>query len=386
VVPSVRRAWRPGDVVLSAIFLTVIALPALQLLVAPKAIVPLTDKQASIPRPPLVWTPSGLQFFHRNFEHYWNHAFGLRPALVRGWNAMAVAFGVSPSDQVVIGKAGWWFVGDQYRAVEYQRAVRPFAPEQLERWQRVLEARRAWLAARGIDYVFVVAPDKGSIYPQYLPATSSRVGPLTRLEQLVRHLAEHSDFRIVDVAPAVRAMAERQPAYEPLDSHWNDLGAWVAYVAIAERLDLTPEPLDGFEMRRIPGQGNDLALLLSLGDRQPASRLGLVPRVPRRAHWLSSNGALPLGSQGVYISEIDDASLPSAVVFQDSFGEALRPFLSEHFRRTFHSWQVLFDPVVVEQERPSVVIQEMVERSLMEDFPPDPDVVTQALAQPVRPR
>jgi hypothetical protein len=47
---------------------------------------------------------------------------------------------------------------------------------------------------------------------------------------------------------------------------------------------------------------------------------------------------------------------------------------------------VLFDPVVVEQERPSVVIQEMVERSLMEDFPPDPDVVTQALAQPVRPR
>ena len=141
--------------------------------------------------------------------------------------------------------------------------------------------------------------------------------------------------------------------------------------------------LDGFEMRRVPGQGNDLALLLSLGDVLPASRLSLVPRAPRRARWLATDAALPSGSQGVYISEIDDPSLSRAVVFQDSFGEALRPFLSEHFQRTFHSRQVLFDPAVVEQERPSVVIQEMVERLLMEDFPPDPDDVTRALAHAV---
>jgi len=86
-----------------------------------------------------------------------------------------------------------------------------------------------------------------------------------------------------------------------------------------------------------------------------------------------------LGSQAVYISEIDDPSLPRAVMFQDSFGDALRPFLSEHFQRVFYSWQVLFDPAVIERERPRVVPQEMVERALMEDFPPDPDEVTRSL-------
>src|SRR4029079_4059024 len=116
----------------STIFVIVLALPVLQLLFAGGAIAPLTDKQAPVPRPPLVWDPPGLQFFHRNFEHYWNHAFGLRSTLVRAWNALVVAFGVSPSYQVVIGRAGWWFVGDHYRAVEYQRAARPFTPEQLE--------------------------------------------------------------------------------------------------------------------------------------------------------------------------------------------------------------------------------------------------------------
>jgi hypothetical protein len=326
--------------------------------------------------------PQGLQFFHRNFEHYWNDAFGFRPTLVRAWNALAVALGVSPSEQVVIGKAGWWFVGDHYHAVEYQRAARPFTPEELEGWRRVLEARRAWLAERGIAYVFVVAPDKGSVYQQYLPAALNRVGVLTRLEQLIRHLAEHSDLRIVDVRTALQGMAERERVFEPLDSHWNDLGAWVAYAAIAERLHMQPASLDGFERRRVPGRGNDLALLLSLGDLLPASRLALVPRLLRRARWLPSETVLPLGSQGVYISEIDDA-LPRAVVFQDSFGHALRPFLSEHFQRAFYSWQVLFDPAVVERERPSVVVQEMVERSLMEDFPPDPDDVTRSLSHPV---
>ena len=102
-----------------------------------------------------------------------------------------------------------------------------------------------------------------------------------------------------------------------------------------------------------------------------------------QARWLPSETVLPLGSQGVYISEIDDASLPRAVMFQDSFGHALRPFLSEHFQRAFYSWQVLFDPAVIEGERPGVVLQELVERSLMEDFPPDPDEVTRSLPHAV---
>jgi len=67
---------------------------------------------------------------------------------------------------------------------------------------------------------------------------------------------------------------------------------------------------------------------------------------------------------------MDDPSLSRAIVFQDSFGEALRPFLSERFQRVVYSWQVVFDPGMIERERPAVVIHEMVERTLMVNLPP----------------
>jgi hypothetical protein len=380
-VPSAFR--RAIDIVLATSFLIVICLPALGTLLPAGLVEPLTEKRAPVARPPLAFDSSAFRAFHHGFEYYWNDAFGFRPALVRGYNALAVALGVSPSDQVVIGTAGWWFVGDHYRAVEYQRATRAFTSDELEQWRRRLEARRDWLAERGIAYLFMIAPDKASVYPQYFPRALNRVGPETRLDQLVRHLEEHSEVRIVDVRDALADAKHHGPVYEPLDSHWNDLGAWVAYAAIAERLhvrfpQIATVPLGHFERRYVTGQGNDLALLLSLGSLFPGNRLTLVPHQTRRARWLTTDAALPTGSLGVVISVVDDPALPRAVMLHDSFGDALRPFLSEHFSRVFYSWQALFDPALIDREQPAVVLQEIVERALMEDFPDDPEKVTRA--------
>ncbi|MEI9865253.1 MAG: hypothetical protein WDN00_12025 [Limisphaerales bacterium] len=43
--------------------------------------------------------------------------------------------------------------------------------------------RRDWLAKRGIAYLFVVAPDKHSIYPEELPGWAVKVRPQTKLDQ-----------------------------------------------------------------------------------------------------------------------------------------------------------------------------------------------------------
>ena len=70
--------------------------------------------------------------------------------------------------------------------------------------------------------------------------------------------------------------------------------------------------------------------------------------------------------------ETGHPTLPRAVIFHDSFALSLVRFLSEHFSRVAYSWQDTFDPVVIERERPQVVIQEHVERSLMAPVPMDP--------------
>jgi len=314
---------------------------------------------------------------------YWNDAFGFRSSLIRSYNRLALSMGVSPSPKVVIGTAGWLFVGQDYGAVEYYRATRPFSREQLVWWQHLLEARRAWLAGRGAHYVFVVAPDKHTIYPEFMPAALRPAGSVTRLDQLIAHLDAHSDVRILDLRPALREAKAHDPVYEPLDSHWNDLGAWIAYREIVERIavwfpGLHARPLTDFDRRWFTGQGNDLAALLSLSDLMPGERLTLVPRSPPQARWLETHEPLPPGSVALSISETDDPTLPRAVILQDSFGDALRPFLADHFARAVYSRQGRFAPELVERERPDVVVHEMVERTLMADFPPDPPAVTRA--------
>jgi hypothetical protein len=72
------------------------------------------------------------------------------------------------------------------------------------------------------------------------------------------------------------------------------------------------------------------------------------------------------------VTEQDDTRLPRAVVFRDSFGSALVPFLAEHFSRALFLWQYNVDPDVVLAERPAVVIQEWVGRRLSTLLPYDP--------------
>jgi len=72
------------------------------------------------------------------------------------------------------------------------------------------------------------------------------------------------------------------------------------------------------------------------------------------------------------VTEQADRSRPRAVVFRDSFGSALIPFLSEHFSRAVYPWQDNLDPDVVLAEHPDVVIQEWVGRRLSTMPPYDP--------------
>ena len=102
--------------------------------------------------------------------------------------------------------------------------------------------------------------------------------------------------------------------------------------------------------------------------------LALVPTRPRRARVVEPAGAKPTDEEGRLVTEIDDPSLPRAVIFRDSFVSRLVPFLSEHFSRAVYLWQNDFDADVVTKEHPDVVIQEIVGRHLY-NFIPSPELV-----------
>lgn len=327
---------------------------------------------AKLPR--LDGSLSRLGKFPKKFEIYYDQHIGFRKPLLQTYSAMKYALGVSFSKEVQIGKEDWLFYGG--KELVDRRVIPPFTSQQLADWRQALEQRRDWLAAQGIDYIFVVAPNKDSIYPEFLPDSIQPVGDKSRLDQLLNYLKATSDLKILDLRSVLRAEKARNRLYLKHDSHWNHLAAFIAYQSVMKRVaerypKLQAKPLQAFGLKTIPIIGGDLASFLALNDRLYEEAPRLIPKFPLRAQ--PANANLPNIKQEAgtiwSASEIADPTLPRAYVAHDSFFlTGFKPLLSEHFSRVIYvktAGDHLIDPRVVREEHPNVVIQEMVERNLI---------------------
>jgi alginate O-acetyltransferase complex protein AlgJ len=364
------------DAALIVCFIIAILLPGAGLILKMDGSSARQENRQLSPFPPLSLEADELTAFPERFNLYFNDHFGFRSALIRGQALAKVQWlKVSSSADVICGKADWLFYASEDSIASY-RAMQPFSEEQLKSWKRALEGRRRWLAQRNVRYIFTVAPDKHTIYPEYMPEQIRPVREASRLDQLIGYLKENSEVEVLDLRPVLLSAKRRHPIYYQTDTHWNDYGALVAYQAIARAMSQTLpaiQPLReaDFELQtgRLPG--GDLAGMLGLADVLWESTVSLHPRQPFRAS--AANQPLDrrlIESGATFASEQRNSQLPRMVMFRDSFANRLIPFLAENFSRAVYVWDKGFQLALIEQERPDIVLDEMAERKLM-GVPPD---------------
>jgi alginate O-acetyltransferase complex protein AlgJ len=364
--------------VLVALFVVVISLPLAANLAGFDGGDPGAENRELAPFPHIDPSWESMATLPANLGLWFDDHFGFRSQLVRWYGESRLfVLGVSPSAAVVKGRDSWFFYGED-NAIEDYAHVEPMTPEAVANWRKAVVLARDWLHTRGAAYVFTIAPDKHLIYPEEMTATIARVGEVSRADQLFTALQDTG--LAVDVRPSLFEAKARERIYQQTDTHWNDRGVIVAYQriigAVRARVPRTPpawtrddfEPVD----RRV--EGMDLAGMMGLTRVLREVDLTLVPRRPRRARVVEPAGAAPTDQEGRLVTEIDDPSLPRAVIFRDSFVSPLVPFLSEHFSRAVYLWQNDFDANAVLTERPDIVIQEIVSRHLY-GFIPSPELV-----------
>ena len=247
--------------------------------------------------PQLRWDEASLRALPEQLTRYFEDHFAFRQRLVR-WQAVVRlrVLGVSPSKAVIKGRDGWLFYADDGAMADYAEAP-PFTGAELERWRHTLQDTSDWLRAQGITYVFVIAPDKHVIYHEYMPETIRRTA-ISRIDELVSHLREHSTVRVLDLRPALLAAKARERLYHRTDTHWNDRGAFVGYQSIIDALTeevpaLRPPSRSAFEPRVVRSAGLDLAGMLGLTEVLNEEDLVLVPRRPATARILEPAASQP---------------------------------------------------------------------------------------------
>lgn len=332
------------------------------------------ENRAAAVFPDLQLQRESIERFPTKFENYYQDTFEFRKPLLWVNNLIKVCvLGVSPSPNVILGKDGWLFYS-QFPVGEDREAIRPLTAAELENWRQLLQARSDDLAKQGVKYLLVIAPDKQTIYPDYLPGrVRSRLPAASRLDQLFEHLRAHSTVAFVDLRPVLREGRKREDLYYHTDSHWNGAGAYLAYGEIVTALkrwfsQMEPRPRD--QVERIEGVGaGDLAHMIGLPDRMRETiPISYVPKTPKARFSLGAEGFAEkpylLGHEKLYTTDVPESTGPRAVFLRDSFAGALMPMIAEHFQRAVFIPTYVMDREAIGRERPNVVVQEMVERML----------------------
>ncbi|MDH3375678.1 MAG: hypothetical protein OEQ39_01755 [Gammaproteobacteria bacterium] len=342
------------------------------------------ENRTMAPFPSLRLNNLSIRNFPNAFDRYYDDNFGLRNDLLRIANTVNYDhFG--GSGKVIRGDGEWLFLvrGTQpgARKIALTRDLcgrARFSAAELEQWASALIDNFRQLRARNIEYLFVLAPNKHTIYKRHLPIGRECANRPSRIDQLLKAVRQEPDFPVLDLRSALAAAAHQpEPLWHKTDTHWNGNGIAVAYRQILHTLDRNDRNAfdNGYARlgheRTPPG---DLAGLLGLQDRLSEDRWVIRLHQPNAIHIgnpYPHHTPIATRQPEAYRREniADDTS--HALIFRDSFiGNAFEALLAESFVRTVFVWQgapgLPFD--LIDDEKPQLIVHEMVERNLLNSY------------------
>jgi alginate O-acetyltransferase complex protein AlgJ len=306
-------------------------------------------------------------------EKYFSEHLAVRDAVV-SWHGRIKAewLRTSPNPEVWLGRDGWLFYNQSAKAGAVSPGD-PNFPDRLDHWADALSARRAWLAERGIKYLVVLAPNKQSVYSEYVPRFARRRGP-TGLDELLVRCGRDPELNILDLRPALRDARTAGPVYWHTDTHWNAAGTYAGYISTVAALGrwypaMAPLPPTTFVPRPVQTSGGDLSRMIGLPGRMPDEGISLERLTPARARLVNEladfHSDLLLAHVPPQVWVNDLVGGPRVLLLGDSFAnDEYCSLLAEHCGGLVKVGSYAGQQALIERERPDVVVFEFVERTL----------------------
>jgi len=367
---------RPGgvcDLILVMLFCAAIFLPLFSGLLLEDSQRSPGEKRVLATLPEIPGDLSAMAIFPEAFTRYYSDHFGFRGQFVHWYKKWKYFLGDSPSEDVIRGQDGWLFLGSVKEGytkyndpVDDFRGVNKYSAEQLEEIAAYFRALSAWLEARGIRYVLLIGPNKHTIYPEKLPSFVRRLDVESATDQLVRTLRKETDILIVDPRNALMGAKNRQQLYYKTDTHWNAYAADIVQKMLfnvikqmfSNQIEDVLYRVETFPRIKV---GGDLAELIA---NAGLTEKGLAP--------VFMEACLPTviypknTPRPVIVSTCNKQQL-KALIFRDSFCNALQPFIVRSFRSCTFIWEKLTCAALqkyIDAEQPDIVIEEWAERTL----------------------
>jgi len=211
--------------------------------------------------------------------------------------------------------------------------------------------------ARGLNarFLFTAVPNKNSLYPENMPeryAASETPGNAGRI------FAELDKFQVPYADLFTLFGSRYEVMYFETDSHWNNRGAALAGDYMCGAMGFSDEGFFGPSYTMQPMHSGDLYLMA-----YPSGTHLEKDAVFNRPFTFTydENFRSP---EDLRIYTSNEGKPGNLVMFRDSFGNALHPFMAERFGKAFFSRAVPYDLTALEREGADTLVIELVERNL----------------------
>lgn len=299
---------------------------------------------------------------------YFSEHFAFRQQLVTADGRVRTALvGTSPNSDVIAGKDGWLYYGET--ADDFLN-INTLSRREICGIAHDLRLIDEYCAANGAEFIFTSVPNKNSLYPEYMPANYVPADSPDNYELLSEELS--SDGFYLDMKSALSSAGSSIPLYHKTDTHWNNMGAYAGHAAIMNKLGRDACPAGSGWHTSANARLGDLAAMIYPAEE--AKDTQIYNDYEFTYTYTSRFRAL----DDITINTASESGEGGLLMFRDSFGEAILPYMAEQFAEAEFSRVVPYRLESAANGAADTVILEIVERNI-------PDLVEKApvMAAPV---
>lgn len=282
---------------------------------------------------------------HFSFRQY----FVTANALLKG-----NVFQTGATDQVIVGKDDWLYFGG---TVNDYRGRNLLSEREMYNVIHNITLMQNYVQQNGSQFVLMVIPNKNTLYDEAMPYYV-KPGDTSNLERLTELLTERG-VEFIDVKELFQN--EEEVLYFHRDSHWNNKGAVLAYNTLMEKLGREHETYLNVPYELEKSHVGDIDEMLypfgfELEEEYVYDKefsFDYVNEVKDNMDaWIQTNNPQKDGSM---------------LMYRDSFGESLLPFVADEIGQGYFSRLVPYNLTQIEELHPQYVVIEKVERNI-QDF------------------
>lgn len=291
--------------------------------------------------------------FASGFDKYVDDHFALREYLVTGFNtAQKALLRDFNGSNAVIGSNNFIYYGE---TVNDYLGVDQLTRAQINSIAAYLYDVQQNFAERGIRFAFMTAPNKATVYPEYMPRYLKPTDAPRNIDMLEKAMTEKGVEHVNALEILLEGKKTRSVYYEH-DSHWNNYGAMLVYNAIAEKFGLEKYEASVYTAEK--DRTGDLHNFVYPSSDHLEERI-IYPKF----HEYSSKRPINFDRDKL-VETVSEVNGLTAAFYHDSFGRSLQPILSQSLGKLSMNSYFPYNWDFVEETDADLVIVELVERNL----------------------